>query len=119
MVSDHSGRRPLPCGRHGLDRYGDPLSCWKTGDSEKNRHCRNPEVERVIYELPAVLEEAVVGIPHPKWLEVPKEIEFIDQLPRNPSGKVLKRELRAAHNEGPEERRIDKIFAEETCYDET
>jgi len=90
----------------------------------------SPEVERVIYELPAVLEAAVVGIPHPKWLEVPKayvvlkpntslspeeilkhcsqklakfkipkEIEFIDQLPRNPSGKVLKRELRAMHME--------------------
>jgi len=83
------------------------------------------EVERVIYELPKVLEAAVVGIPHPKWLEVPKayvvvrkgenltadeviaycskklakfkvphEVEFIDMLPRNPSGKVLKRELR-------------------------
>ena len=83
------------------------------------------EVERVIYENPEVLEVAVVGIPHPKWLEVPKafvvlkkgeaitaeeimghcakklakfkvpkEVEFIDQLPRNPSGKVLKRELR-------------------------
>jgi len=88
----------------------------------------SPEVERVIYELPEVLEAAVVGIPHPKWLEVPKayvvlkpgatitretiidhcarkmakfkipkEIEFLDQLPRNPSGKVLKRELRAMH----------------------
>jgi fatty-acyl-CoA synthase len=85
----------------------------------------SPEVERVIYEIPAVLEAAVIGIPHPKWLEVPKayvalkpgetltteevtqycieklakfkvpkEIEFIVQLPRNPSGKVLKRELR-------------------------
>ena len=83
------------------------------------------EVEKVIYELPQVLETAVVGIPHPKWLEVPKayvvvkkgetitveeiiahcskklakfkvpkEVEFIDVLPRNPSGKVLKRELR-------------------------
>ena len=29
--------------------------------------------------------------------KVPKEIEFIDQLPRNPSGKVLKRELRSKH----------------------
>jgi fatty-acyl-CoA synthase len=88
----------------------------------------SPEVERVIYELPAVLETAVVGIPHPKWTEVPKayvalkpgasltaeevvahctkklakfkvpkEVEFIEQLPRNPSGKVLKRELRAKH----------------------
>ena len=67
----------------------------------------------------------MIGIPDPKWLEVPKafvvlkpdksltseelfdhcvkklakfkvpkEVEFIDQLPRNPSGKVLKRELR-------------------------
>ncbi len=83
------------------------------------------EVERVIYELPQIFETAVVGIPHPKWLEVPKafivlkegqklsekdiidhctlrlakykvpkEIQFISALPRNPSGKVLKRELR-------------------------
>ena len=97
MESDLSGRPSLACGRHGLDRYGDLLSCWKTGDSEKNRHCRNLEVERIIYELPAVLEAAVMGIPHPKWLEVPKEIEFIDQLPRNPSAKVLKRKLRETH----------------------
>jgi len=86
------------------------------------------EVERVIYELPQVLETAVIGIPHPKWQEVPvayvavkkgekitaeeiiehcskklakfkvpKQIEFIDALPRNPSGKVLKRELRERH----------------------
>ena len=83
------------------------------------------EVERVIYELPQVLETAVVGLPHPQWQEipkafvvlkkgeklaaeeilahcskklakfkVPKEVEFIDRLPRNPSGKILKRELR-------------------------
>jgi acyl-CoA synthetase (AMP-forming)/AMP-acid ligase II len=95
----------------------------------------SPEVERVIYEIPAVLEAAVVGIPHPKWLEVPKayvalkpgetltaeeitkhciekmakfkvpkEIEFIDLLPRNPSGKVLKRELRARHIKRIEEK---------------
>jgi fatty-acyl-CoA synthase len=88
------------------------------------------EVERVIYESPKVLEAAVVGIPHPKWLEVPKayvvlkkgermtpeevvemcsqklakfkvpkEVEFIDALPRNPSGKVLKRELRQKDKE--------------------
>lgn len=91
----------------------------------------SPEVERVLYEMPEILEAAVVGIPHPKWLEVPKayvvlkegqtltkdavveystkklakfkvpkEIEFIDQLPRNPSGKVLKRELREMHKKG-------------------
>jgi len=87
------------------------------------------EVERVIYEIPEVLEAAVVGIPDPKWGEavkafvvvkpgktltaeavqelcrsklakfkVPKEVEFIDQLPRNPSGKVLKRILRQIGN---------------------
>jgi acyl-coenzyme A synthetase/AMP-(fatty) acid ligase len=79
------------------------------------------------------LEAAVIGISHPKWMEVPKayvvlkegktlsgeqimshctakmakfkvpkEIEFIDELPRNPSGKVLKRELRAMHTEDTE-----------------
>ncbi|HEY6787459.1 MAG TPA: long-chain fatty acid--CoA ligase [Trebonia sp.] len=86
------------------------------------------EVERVLYEHEAVLEVAVVGMPDPRWGEVPrafvvlrpgqdtpdvtpealiehcrarlagfktpKEIVFLDVLPRNPSGKVLKRELR-------------------------
>jgi fatty-acyl-CoA synthase len=27
--------------------------------------------------------------------KVPKQVEFIDALPKNPSGKILKRELRA------------------------
>ncbi|MFD4249429.1 long-chain fatty acid--CoA ligase [Amycolatopsis thermoflava] len=85
-----------------------------------------PEVERVLYEHPDVVEAAVVGMPHERWGEVPKafvvlrpgadvdtaglvafcrerlakfkvpaEIQFIDQLPRTPSGKVLKRDLRS------------------------
>lgn len=85
------------------------------------------EVERVLYEHPAVLEVAVVGRQHERWGEVPvahvavrpgaevtadeliehcrgqlakfkvpAAVEFIDALPRNPSGKVLKRELRSA-----------------------
>lgn len=88
----------------------------------------SPEVERVLYEIPSILEAAVVGIPHSKWqqipkayvvlkpgehidkeeiiaycgtklakFKIPKEVEFIDELPRNPSGKVLKRELRDMH----------------------
>ncbi|WP_196426824.1 o-succinylbenzoate--CoA ligase [Paenibacillus validus] len=83
------------------------------------------EVERVLYELPTVLEASVIGVPNDRWGEVPKafvvvkpgatltaeeiqehcmsrlakfkvpkEVEFIDKLPRNPSGKVLKRLLR-------------------------
>lgn len=83
------------------------------------------EVERVLYEHPAVSEAAVVGRPDERWGEVPvafvvrhagtdvtaaelvehcrsqlagfkvpKEVLFLDALPRNPSGKVLKRELR-------------------------
>jgi fatty-acyl-CoA synthase len=81
------------------------------------------EVERVLYEHDAVVEVAVVGRPDERWGEVPvayavvnttvsadeliehcrsrlakfkvpKDVLFIDALPRNPSGKVLKRELR-------------------------
>lgn len=83
------------------------------------------EVERVLYEHPAVLEAAVVGRPDERWGEVPvafvvvksggdtseqellehcrehlakfktpKAVRFTDELPRNPSGKVLKRVLR-------------------------
>lgn len=32
----------------------------------------SPEVERVLYEHPDVVEAAVVGTPHPRWGEVPK-----------------------------------------------
>ena len=84
------------------------------------------EVERVLYEHPAVLEVAVVGRPDDRWGEVPvafvvlrsgasadadeliahcagqlakfkvpKDVSFLEALPRNPSGKVLKRELRS------------------------
>ena len=83
------------------------------------------EVERVLYEHPAITEVAVVARPDDRWNEVPvafyvaapganvddgqlerhcraslagykvpKGFVAIDALPRNPSGKVLKRELR-------------------------
>jgi len=86
-----------------------------------------PEVERVLYEHPEVVEAAVVGMAHPRWGEVPQAfvvlkpsstasaedlqafcrerlakfkvpaaVTFLDELPRTPSGKVLKRQLREA-----------------------
>ena len=85
------------------------------------------EVERVVYELPQVLEAAVIGVVDPQWGErpvavvvlkpgeqlsyetlydhcrrrlagfkVPKELIVRTELPRNPSGKILKRVLREA-----------------------
>jgi fatty-acyl-CoA synthase len=83
------------------------------------------EVERVVCELPEVLEAAVIGVADPTWGErpvavvvlkpeaaltldalqrhcrgklagfkVPKDLVVRSELPRNPSGKILKRVLR-------------------------
>lgn len=83
------------------------------------------EIESVLYEHPAILEAAVLGLPDDKWGEVvtavvalrpgmsasaaeviehcrrslasykkPRVVAFLDELPKNPSGKILKRELR-------------------------
>ena len=83
------------------------------------------EVEDALYAHDAVAEVAVVGLPHERWIEaiaavvvparevdadeliafskqrlashkVPKSVHFVDELPKNASGKLLKRELRAA-----------------------
>ncbi|MGP4053900.1 acyl-CoA synthetase [Mycobacterium sp. 4D054] len=80
------------------------------------------EIEEVLLEHPAVVEAGVVGAPDEEWGEVvvafvvgdvsaaeldahlleriarfkrPKRYEFVDELPKNSYGKVLKRELRA------------------------
>ncbi len=84
------------------------------------------EVERVLYQLPQVLEAAAIGLPDERWGEcvtavvvlhagtqlsledvrahcagklggfkTPKQLVLVDALPRNPSGKVLKRVLRS------------------------
>ncbi|TNC23371.1 acyl-CoA synthetase [Amycolatopsis alkalitolerans] len=81
------------------------------------------EVEDALYTHPAVAEVAVIGVPDEKWIEaitavvvskedvsaeellahareklspfkIPKAIRFVDELPRNASGKILKRNLR-------------------------
>lgn len=82
------------------------------------------EIERVLRAHPAVRDAAVVGVPDPDYGEVPlayavaeegtvpaellrylteqlapykrpRRIELIDQVPRNPAGKILKKLLRA------------------------
>ena len=88
----------------------------------ENIYCA--EVENVLASHPEIVEVAVIGRPHEKWGEVPiavaavtqsglriedleeflgerlarykhpKGLEIVDALPRNPSGKVLKTELR-------------------------
>lgn len=86
------------------------------------------EVEELIYQHPKVSEVAVIGVPHPYWIEAvvavvvpkagevleaaeilafckerlssfkaPKYVVIAGNLPRNPSGKILKRELRLRH----------------------
>ncbi|MGW6534581.1 fatty acyl-CoA synthetase [Streptomyces sp. NPDC055051] len=81
------------------------------------------QVEDVLYTHPAVAETAVIGLPDARWIEAvtavvvprgevteaellahardrlssfkaPKRIVFTDALPRNASGKILKRDLR-------------------------
>ncbi|MFI6544184.1 acyl-CoA synthetase [Streptomyces prunicolor] len=81
------------------------------------------QVEDVLYTHEGVAEVAVIGLPDDRWIEAvtaivvprgevteaqlidhareklphfkaPKRVEFVDELPRNASGKILKRELR-------------------------
>lgn len=101
-----------------VDRKKDMI---KTG----GENVASREVEETIYQLEQVSEVAVVGLPHPYWIEAvtafvvvkqgrtlteeelidfcrsrlahfkaPRRVVFVDSLPRNPSGKLLKRELR-------------------------
>ena len=110
-----------------VDRKKDMI---KTG----GENVASREVEETIYRLPGVSEVAVVGLPHPYWIEGvtavivpkpgqeltedeviahcrahmahfkgPKKSVFVESLPKNPSGKLLKRELRA---------RFEKLLAD-------
>jgi fatty-acyl-CoA synthase len=86
------------------------------------------EVEEAIYLDKRVQEVAVVGVPHPKWVEavtavvvpragatiteqeilalcqkelapfkVPKKVLFVEALPKTPTGKILKRDMRQSY----------------------
>jgi fatty-acyl-CoA synthase len=101
-----------------VDRKKDMI---KTG----GENVASREVEEALYGLEGVSEVAVIGLPHPVWIEAvtavivpkaghtlteaavidfcrhrlasfkqPKTVILVDALPKNPSGKLLKRELR-------------------------
>ena len=52
---------------------------------------RRPGAEPSADELIAFARERLAGY------KLPRSVEFVDELPRTPSGKVLKRELRERH----------------------
>lgn len=91
------------------------------------------EVEQVLYQHPAVLDTAVIGIPDARWGEaamalvvlkpgaraeaeeiiaaaqgrlarykIPRRVVFVEALPRNAAGKVLKRVLRETYGKAGE-----------------
>jgi fatty-acyl-CoA synthase len=104
-----------------VDRKKDMI---KTG----GENVASREVEEVLYCLPGIKEVAVIGLPHPLWVEAvvavvvlteegalaseaviaharahlahfkaPRVILFATDLPKNPSGKIMKRALREQH----------------------
>jgi fatty-acyl-CoA synthase len=103
---------------------------WKDMYISGGENVYPAEVENVIYQLPAVGEVAIIGVPDDKWVEVgraivvlkdgetldeatiinhcrehlarfkvPQSVVFIDEIPHNATGKVLKRVLRESHGE--------------------
>lgn len=98
---------------------------WKDMYISGGENVYPAEIENVIYQLPAVAEVAVIGVPDERWGETgeavivvrdgqvleendvlkhcrerlakfkqPSSVRFVDAIPHNATGKVLKRELR-------------------------
>ncbi len=114
-------RGPYPLGRA-------PSSSGRAGDLRGALFHRALQVERAVERHPSVREVAVIGVPHPRWVESPvavvvadgnehpeqeevldflkadlasykkpRAVVYVDELPRNASGKILKRELRDSY----------------------
>jgi acyl-CoA synthetase (AMP-forming)/AMP-acid ligase II len=73
---------------------GVPDERW--GEAVKALVVRTPGVEVTVEELIAFARERIAGY------KLPKSIDFAEALPRTPSGKILKRELRAPYWQGQE-----------------
>jgi fatty-acyl-CoA synthase len=67
------------------DRWGEAVKAIVVAEKDAN-----PDPQEII----AWAKTQIAGY------KVPKSVDFIDALPRNPSGKILRRELRAPYWEG-------------------
>lgn len=101
---------------------------WKDMYISGGENVYPAEVENVLFQIPAVADAAIIGVPNERWGEVgmavivrkpdqplaegdviqhclgrlakfkvPQSVTFVDVLPRNATGKVLKRELRVRY----------------------
>jgi fatty-acyl-CoA synthase len=111
--------------RQDSDGYYYVVDRWKDMYISGGENVYPAEIENVLYQLPAVAEVAVIGLPDARWGEVglavivvkagetlsegdvmrhcksklarfkqPKSVRFVDELPHNATGKMLKRVLR-------------------------
>lgn len=110
------------------DRYISVVDRKKDMIKTGGENVSTREVEEAIYRDKRVEEVAVIGTPHPKWVEavtaivvarkgetiteaqiidlckeelagfkVPKSVVFVEALPKTPTGKILKREMRKTY----------------------
>ncbi len=124
--SFHSG----DIGVRDADRYISVVDRKKDMIKTGGENVSTREVEEAIYRDKRVEEVAVIGVPHPKWVEavtavvvprkgetiepgeliegckahlaafkVPKRIVLVDALPKTPTGKILKREMRVRYKD--------------------
>jgi len=112
------------------DRYIEVVDRKKDMIKTGGENVPTREVEDAIYLDKRVQEVAVIGVPHPKWVEavtavivpkagqtiteqeildlckkelamfkIPKGIVFVDALPKTPTGKILKRDMRVTYKD--------------------